>query len=191
MASLGHVAVGMVAGRLASRGAARGTSGALVFRMFALSAASLLPDADVIAFQLGIPYGAPFGHRGASHSFVAALLIGILAGILAAQQARPRAGLPRGQVARDRGLRVALYVALVVATHGPLDALTDGGLGVALLWPFSHERFFFPWTPIPVAPIGIRMVSSRGLLVASTELLYFAPLFLYALWGRGARSEGH
>lgn len=190
MASLGHVAVGMAAGRFASRGAARGTTGELIFRMVALSAVSLLPDADVIAFQLGIPYGAPFGHRGASHSFVAAILVSIAAGLVAAQQARPRAGLPRSQVARERGLRVAFYVALVTATHGPLDALTDGGLGVALLWPFSHERFFFPWTPIPVAPIGLRMISARGLLVASTELLYFAPLLLYALWRRGGRTEG-
>ena len=138
--------------------------------MLGLSALSLLPDVDVLAFHFHIPYGAPFGHRGASHSLVAALLVGVLAGLLAA--------------GRGRGLRVGLYAALVTATHGPLDALTDGGLGVALLWPFSLERFFFSWTPIPVAPIGIALISTRGLLVASTELLYFAPLFVYALWRR-------
>ena len=50
-------------------------------------------------------------------------------------------------------------VALVVASHGLLDALTDGGLGAALLWPFSDERFFAPWRPLPVAPIGARFWS--------------------------------
>jgi len=175
MASLGHIAVGMAAGRLASRTDARGGTAALALRMVGLSALSLLPDVDVVAFHLHIPYGAPFGHRGASHSLVAALVIGVLAGLVARS--------------RGCGLRVGLYAALVTATHGPLDALTDGGRGVALLWPFSLERFFFPWTPIPVAPIGIGIVSARGLFVASTELLYFAPLFLYALWPRGSRQR--
>jgi inner membrane protein len=32
--------------------------------------AAMLPDADVVGFLLGIPYDAPLGHRGASHSFI-------------------------------------------------------------------------------------------------------------------------
>jgi membrane-bound metal-dependent hydrolase YbcI (DUF457 family) len=39
--------------------------------------ASILPDIDVLGFQLGIPYGDPLGHRGASHSLLAAALIGL------------------------------------------------------------------------------------------------------------------
>jgi inner membrane protein len=37
----------------------------------ALSAA--LPDLDVIGFVFRVPYGSAWGHRGASHSLVAAL----------------------------------------------------------------------------------------------------------------------
>lgn len=179
MASLGHVAIGMAAGRLyAPREKDRKT---LAFRMFALSVASLTPDADVIAFGLGIPYEAPFGHRGASHSLVFALLFGIAAGLLAGWQAPDRSR------ARARGLKVGAFVAAVVLTHGPLDALTDGGRGVALLWPFSTERIFFPWRPIPVAPIGIHFLSRQGWEAARVELVGFLPLWLYALLPRRVR----
>jgi len=171
MASLGHVAVGLAAARL-YRGT-KETTGSLVFRCVAFSAASLLPDADVIAFGLGIPYAAPFGHRGASHSIAFALACGLVAGLVAA----------RGTTAA-RGRRVALFIAAIIATHGPLDALTDGGEGVALLWPFSTQRIFFPWRPLPVAPIGIHFLSRAGLAVAKVEILAFAPLFLYGLWPR-------
>lgn len=71
----------------------------------------------------------------------------------------------------------------VVLSHALLDALTDGGLGVALFWPLSDERIFFPWRPIPVAPIGRRFFTTeRGLLVAATELAWSLPLLLFALW---------
>lgn len=70
------------------------------------------------------------------------------------------------------------------ASHGLLDAMTDGGLGIALFWPFTPERYFAPWRPLPVAPIGARLVSARGLRVMLTELVQFAPVFVYALWPR-------
>ena len=181
MASIGHIAIGMAAGRLyAPR--ERDTK-ALAFRMIALSAASLLPDADVISFHLGIAYEAPFGHRGASHSLVAALMLGLLAGLVGTWQALDRAR------ARRRGVRIGVLTGLVALTHGPLDAMTDGGRGVALLWPFSTARIFFPWQPIPVAPIGIHFLSREGLAVARFELLAFAPFFLYALWPRGGAAK--
>ncbi len=47
--------------------------------MVAFSALSLAPDLDVIAFQFGIPYSAPFGHRGAAHSICAALALAFVA----------------------------------------------------------------------------------------------------------------
>ncbi len=171
MASLGHVAVGLAAARLYRR--TPETTGAVFFRCFAFSAASLFPDADVLAFGLGIPYEAPFGHRGASHSIVFALACGVIAGLVAAHG-----------TTRARGVRVGLFIAAIMATHGPLDALTDGGFGVALLWPFSTERIFFPWRPLTVAPIGIHFLSRAGLAVAKQEILAFSPLFLYALWPR-------
>jgi inner membrane protein len=172
MASLGHLAVGMAAGKyLARRAGIRSAIGP----MMVLSALSLLPDADVAGFAAGIPYGAPFGHRGASHSLLVAAVVG-LAAMIAARAWRP---------AREVGvLRVGVTVALVVATHGLLDAMTDGGKGVALLWPFSTHRFFLPWRPIPVAPIGAGFVSAEGLHVALVELVELAPLIAYALLAR-------
>jgi inner membrane protein len=166
MASLGHVAIGMAAGRAYGRRGRRA-----VVAMVALSAVSLLPDLDVVAFALDIPYAHAFGHRGASHSLAAALALGLLA------LAPPS----------ESRLRTALFVTVVAASHSLLDALTDGGLGVALLWPFTSARFFAPWQPIPVAPIGANMLSARGLYVLGVEAVLFAPFFAYALWPR--RSE--
>jgi hypothetical protein len=63
----------------------------------------------------------------------------------------------------------------------------DGrGLGVALLWPWSNYRFFAPWRPIPVAPIGAALFSARGLEVMLTEAVQFLPLFIVGLWPRRA-----
>ncbi|MCC6337554.1 MAG: metal-dependent hydrolase [Myxococcales bacterium] len=157
MAAIGHVAVGIAVAR-ARRWDWR--------HALAFSALALLPDVDVIAFVLRIPYSAPFGHRGATHSFAFAALCGLAAW------------------AWRRDSKLAWLVGLTVATHPLLDALTDGGLGVACFWPVSDERFFFPWQPLPVAPIGQHMLSARGGFVVAVEALAFLPLWLYALWPR-------
>jgi inner membrane protein len=68
--------------------------------------------------------------------------------------------------------------------------MTDGGLGVALLWPFTMRRYFLPWRPIPVAPIGMAFFSVPGLRVAAVELLEFAPFLLYAFWPRRTATRG-
>jgi inner membrane protein len=146
----------------------------LVRAMVGFSILAMLPDADVIGFSFGISYGAPWGHRGAMHSLTFALIV--TAAVVAVAR---RAGAP--------ALRTFLCVAFVTLSHGLLDTLTNGGLGCALLWPFSNHRFFAPFTPIPVAPIGLYMFSGRGLYVVMCELLLFAPFFLYATFPRKAR----
>lgn len=168
MASIGHVAVGMALGRL---GAGAAPPGRVAASMLLLSALSLLPDADVIAFKLGIPYAATWGHRGASHSlFLAAVVaLGVAAGTL---------------VARGPAGKVGLLSFAALGSHGLLDAMTTGGLGAALLWPIDNLRYFFPLRPIPVAPIGAGMLSARGLYVVMVELVLFLPFWAYALWPR-------
>ncbi len=168
MPSIGHIAAGAAAGRLQAASDRRvGCSRAMVL----LSAASLLPDADGIAFLFGIPYGAPWGHRGAAHSLSFALAIGAAAGLV-------------GRAWRLPFLPTTLFASAAAASHGLLDTMTDGGLGIALLWPFSNRRIVAPWRPIPVAPIGPGMFSRRGLEVILAELLLFAPLWVYAFWPR-------
>lgn len=187
MPSLGHVAVGMAAGRLwAGLGREQHSDPQSTTRLtravVAFSALSLAPDLDVIAFRLGIPYSAPFGHRGASHSICAALALASIAALATR--------LTPGQV--DGGqtrMRLWLLCAIVALSHGLLDTLTDGGLGIALLWPLSNRRYFAPWTPIPVAPIGARMLTGRGLRVVMMEVLEFSPLLVWAVWPR--RSPAH
>lgn len=145
--------------------------------MLGFSALSLAPDLDVIAFRFGIPYAAPYGHRGAAHSLCAALALASIAALATRLTPEQTA---RGQTR----LRLWVLCAAVASTHGLLDTLTDGGLGIALLWPFSNQRYFAPWTPIPVAPIGARMLTTRGLHVVITEALQFAPLLAWSLWPR-------
>ena len=139
--------------------------------MAALSVAALLPDADVIAFYFRIPYSAPWGHRGASHSFLVAIVAGTVIGLLLSRWF-------------DSVWKSVVSALLAVMSHGLLDALTNGGLGVALLWPHSLFRYFAPLRPLPVAPIGLGLLSDRGLHVLFTATLYFLTLFLYALWPR-------
>jgi inner membrane protein len=171
MASLGHIVVGMAAARVHSRDAVR-TRPALAAMLF-WAALSFLPDADVIGFGLGVRYEDPWGHRGATHSLAFALALGAAIGALA-----PWFGHP--------ALRTGIMATLVVASHALLDTLTDGGLGCALFWPFDPTRYFAPWTPLPVSPIGLGYLSQYGLYVAAAEITLFAPLLLYALAGRDA-----
>ncbi|HET6899382.1 MAG TPA: metal-dependent hydrolase [Vicinamibacteria bacterium] len=165
MPSVGHVAVGLAAARLGRPPMPAAAWAAL------LVVAAGLPDLDVVAFSLGIPYHAPFGHRGASHSFAFALLCGALLAL--AVRRRPISAA-----------RIGLIVGAVVATHGLLDTLTDGGLGVALLWPFSDARYFAPWRPIPVAPIGRRLLGPEGVSLMLKECVLFLPFFVIGLWPR-------
>jgi inner membrane protein len=118
--------------------------------------AAVVPDADVVAFKLGIAYADDFGHRGASHSFVFAMLVAAL-GALASRWLRAPPWT------------AAVWLFVCTASHPLLDALTDGGLGVALYWPWSEQRLFAPWRPIEVSPIGARFFSARGLDVLWSE----------------------
>jgi inner membrane protein len=73
----------------------------------------------------------------------------------------------------------------VTASHGALDALTDGGLGVAFFAPFDAGRYFFPRTPIRVSPIGADFFGPRGLEVLASEALWVwlpALALVAAVW---------
>ena len=123
---------------------------------------SVIPDLDVIGFRFGIRYGDFWGHRGFTHSVLFAAFLASVALLAAFHNAGP--GLSR--------FALWSYLFLATASHGFLDAMTDGGLGVAFFSPFNNSRYFFPWTPIHVSPIGLtRFFSHRGLEVLQSELL--------------------
>lgn len=122
--------------------------------------AAILPDLDVVGFRLGIAYSDALGHRGASHSFFFALLLACIA-----YAAAP--GM------RCRARAAAVFVGVCAASHGLLDMFTNGGLGIALWWPFSDERLFASWRMIEVSPLSLRgILSGRGLAVLQSELLW-------------------
>jgi inner membrane protein len=76
-----------------------------------------------------------------------------------------------------------LYFFLATASHGLFDAMTDCGLGVAFFAPFDNHRYFLPWTPIRVSPIGVtRFFTARGFAVLQTEFLWiWLPAMLLAV----------
>ena len=132
--------------------------------------AAMLPDADVLAFALHIPYADAFGHRGASHSLLFAGVLAVLAALLAFFGSRRpwSAGLCQPRLAST--VQAATFVFVCAASHPLLDALTSGGLGVALAWPWSEHRFFAPWRPIRVSPFAPQFFSARGLATLLSEL---------------------
>jgi inner membrane protein len=123
-------------------------------------AVSVLPDLDSLGLSLGIPYGHPLGHRGLSHSVLFALLLSVLAALLHRRlRASPSAAFAT--------------VLISCASHGLLDALTNGGMGVALLSPIWNDRYFLPWRPIAVSPLGVEyFFSAWGLRVIRSEALW-------------------
>ena len=135
---------------------------------------SLLPDVDVVGFFLGIPYEHAWGHRGFTHSIVFAMLVGLVV---------PRLASPTITYWTASYWLAALYFSLVTMSHGFLDSLTDGGLGIAFFAPFDSTRYFFPWRPISVSPIGIsEFFSEWGLGVLLSELLWIGlPVGLWLI----------
>jgi inner membrane protein len=127
---------------------------------------------------MGVRYADRWGHRGATHSVIFALALATVIALLAPRFVRPRLRMTR---AKSSSLTLWGLASAVLVSHGLLDTLTDGGLGCALLWPFDLTRYFAPWRPIPVAPIGLAFFSSYGLFVSSIELVLFAPFVVYGL----------
>ena len=123
----------------------------------------MLPDADVLGFHLGVAYGDMLGHRGLTHSLFFAAALALLGAFALLRRTRSWA----------QRVITWSYLFLATASHGLLDAMTDGGLGVAFFAPFRSTRYFLPFTPIEVSPIGIsRFFSARGLEVLANELIW-------------------
>jgi inner membrane protein len=160
-----HIVVAGVAGKAFTRG--RVTPRFWI----ATTACSLIPDLDVIGFWFGVRYADFLGHRGFFHSILFALLVAVFFGLVFFRKT--------GILSRRWLLYVTCFF-LVGASHGILDAMTDGGLGVALFSPFDDTRYFLAWRPIKVAPIGIGAIFSRwGMQSIWSEIrTVWGPLFV-------------
>jgi len=135
--------------------------------------ASIAPDFDVALHRLGVPYASEFGHRGASHSI---LFSAALAGLLA---------LVYAKAAGKRFIWSFLFIFAAGLSHPLLDMCTDGGLGVALFWPLSEQRYFADFRPIAVSPLNLsRFFGSAGLAVLRSELIWvWLPAMTLGLCG--------
>src|SRR5437868_14197009 len=113
-----------------------------LFRGLSMALAAA-PDLDVLAFPLGIPYGAFFGHRGFFHLLFCALVTGLGVALLSFQMF----GLLWWQLWG--------YFFLVTASHGILDGFINGGLGMAFFSAFDMRLYLFVWQASDALAIGL------------------------------------
>ena len=183
MASFGHVAVGMLTGRVhggggkGGGGTEPGGTGTSKRRpcswvtLILFAGLALLPDADVLLVTLGACDAGACGHRGASHSLPVAIAIGLLSGLIARRLRWPV-------------LKTVLATTVAVGSHALLDVLGAGGRGLPLLWPFSEARFISPVRIFPDAPRGLALLSWPGMTNVAIEFAVFLPIMVFAAWPR-------
>jgi inner membrane protein len=156
--ALTHAYVGAALGALAPRWL-RGARFSI-----ALGALAAAPDLDVVAFALGIPYEHRFGHRGFSHSLPAAGLGALAVWLWRYRSLRPLSG---------RWFALCAWVSAAIASHGLLDALTNGGRGIGFFIPFDDTRYFFPWRPLHVSSLNpLDFLTRHALDVILPELVF-------------------
>ena len=146
-----------------------------VFKYLALGVfCSAFPDVDVLAFKLGIPYEHLFGHRGFFHSLLFAYLQGLFI---------VRVFYSDLKFASRKSMTIGFYFFCCGVSHSLLDAMTNGGLGVAFFAPFDNTRYFLPWRPIEVSPVEISSFFGHwGIRVLKSELVYIViPSFLITI----------
>jgi len=164
----------LVAGALGKTAAA----GKMPLRFWALSVlCTVLPDADVIGFRFGVHYSDMLGHRGFFHSLPFALILSFGV-VMLAFKAVP--------LFSKKWWALFGYFFVVTASHGLLDAVTDGGLGVGFFIPFDSTRYFLPWRLVHVSPIRVsRFFSASTVQVLTSEFIWIwipAMLLFAGVW---------
>lgn len=148
-------------------------------RLWALSLLSgIFPDIDVIAFKLGIPYRHIFGHRGLTHSIGFAFLWATVLTFSSFKSSR---------------LRIFVLLLISTLSHGILDAMTNGGLGVGFFIPFDDHRFFLQFRPIEVSPIKLERFFSQTFQIIANEMIWIGIpslilVFMSYLWKKDGNS---
>lgn len=143
-------------------------------KAYALAALSaVVPDFDYLGFISRIPYDSLWGHRGMTHSILFALLLAMAFAFWAK--------------AKNERTYLGFFILFFLTTisHACLDACTNGGLGVAFYSPYNTLRYFFPWRPIQVSPMGLGFFSERGLMVLVSEFYWIVIPCLMVFLSRG------
>jgi len=139
----------------------------------------IVADADYLGFVLRVPYNSLWGHRGITHSILFSILFAAAAILL----------FELKKHWRDKLVRFACYFVAAIS-HPLLDALTNGGLGVAFFSPYNQLRYFFSYRPIEVSPMGMGFFSERGLAVLASEAFWILlPCLVVLLIHRVATYE--
>ncbi len=132
---------------------------------------SLLPDLDLLGRLFDVHPNEPLGHQGLTHSLLAAAVIGIAAAALAFRSL---------EIGSRAWWSAAAFLSAATAAHGLADAMTANEIGVAFFAPFSWTRYFLPWRPLPICPLGLPELLGRwGLLVITNEAIFLlVPAYL-------------
>lgn len=120
---------------------------------------SILPDFDSLGFRFGVPYTSVFGHRGFTHSMAFAGFWSFGITWLYFRKLSEKS-------------RVFWILFMTTLSHGVLDAMTNGGLGVGFFIPFDNRRYFLPWRPIEVSPIRVSRFFDQAQSILVNEWFY-------------------
>jgi inner membrane protein len=155
--AFGHAALGYALGRISFQK----TPAKIILLCIACT---VIPDADVLGFVFHIPYASAFGHRGFTHSIFFAVLLSLLIIYIFFRK--------KNDLEMNKTSLFALFF-LCTVSHGLLDAMTTGGLGVEFFFPFDTSRYFLPWRPIKVSPLGVsNFFSEWGIMVLKNEFIW-------------------
>ncbi len=118
---------------------------------------SVLPDFDFIPQLItGIRF-----HRGPSHSLLAALLVSLMLALIIYSIKRQ---IPYG--------KLFVFTLICYGTHLAMDAVTTGGAGMMLLWPFSEQYFRAPFSIFPPVRHSRGLWDASHIVFISVELVY-------------------
>lgn len=120
---------------------------------------AIWPDLDYATLAFEVRPNELLGHRGLTHSLFVAVLVGLAASLA------------------FRGARawrtIALFLVGAAASHGLVDAMTTGDVGVALFAPLESGRHMLPLKLVATCPGGLdEWLGFWGLLTIANELLY-------------------
>ncbi len=125
---------------------------------FCAIACACWQDLDYLSVGFEVRPNEILGHRGATHSLFVAAFVALVVAFA---------------FFRRQSLRVFAFLFLAGASHGLLDAMTAGDLGVALFWPLTPARFHFPFALIASCPVGMNeWLGYWGIVTIANEVLY-------------------